>query len=458
MKLNNLRFLLVLCLLIGLTSILPAQKVIQVAAGTDVISGAMATAPTGAIIELTTSGGFYVQTGDINVTKDVTVRAAAGLAAKPTIICGGSNTFNVNGGGLTVSGIKFDDPAGGLYFITVKADTVLKGTNTADFSLRVDNCEFWRCGQRCIYTSDGTMHPLEFLIVTNSRFFDNVKQIIYEKGIRNTPSNPTQPGGAKYIKFENDLIVGTSSASDGYASYIEPANRDSATYTYPTVVLNHLTVDSMAIGGISTYTTPNATITNCIVINMKDTSKYAYQVETGRFANAPRSHIWNSVYNGPHFASYGGTAFALYPDTGKIIKGTPTFTNAGARDYSLTAGSLGKGAGTDGLDIGYIPGGLVATAVETRTDQVPTSFQLSQNYPNPFNPATTIRFSIPKVGKYSVNVFNLLGQKVANLYDGMAAAGEYSVRFDASHLSSGMYIYTLTGDGVNIAKKMLLLK
>jgi len=167
--------------------------------------------------------------------------------------------------------------------------------------------------------------------------------------------------------------------------------------------------------------------------------------------------VWNSVYNGPHFVSYGSSAFAQYPDTAKIMFGTPVFNNAGARDYSLKAGSLGKNAGTDGKDIGYIPAGL-ATAVETYSDLVPEAFQLAQNYPNPFNPATTIQFSISKAGRYSINVYNVLGQKVASLFDKTVAAGSYSIRFDAAHLSSGMYIYTLTGDGVNISKKMALLK
>jgi hypothetical protein len=157
--------------------------------------------------------------------------------------------------------------------------------------------------------------------------------------------------------------------------------------------------------------------------------------------------------------SYGSSTSPgyAYPDTAKILFGTPTFTNAGARDYSLKAGSLGKNAGTDGKDIGYIPSGL-ATDVETFSSQVPTSFQLSQNYPNPFNPTTTIQFSIPKTGRYSIQVFNILGQKVASLFDKETLAGTYRVQFDASRLSSGMYIYTLRGANVNISQKMMLLK
>jgi hypothetical protein len=302
------------------------------------------------------------------------------------------------------------------------------------------------------------MHPLDSVLVTNSLFLDEVKMPFYLKSTHhNTPTNMIQPGGYKYFKLENCLIVGTSSSSDGYATYIEPADRDSATWAYPKVIINHVTVDSMQLGGISTYTTSNATITNCMVINMKDTSKYAYQVEVGRFANAQKSHIWNSIYNGPHFASYGGTAFAVYPDTTKIMFGTPSFTNAGARDYSLKAGSLGKSAGTDGKDVGYIAAGL-ATAIEKYSDQVPVSFQLSQNYPNPFNPTTTIQFTIAKAGIYSLQVFNVLGQRVASLLDKEVSPGVYRLQFDASKLTSGMYVYTLKGANVNISQKMMLLK
>ncbi len=459
MKLNNLRFLLVLCLLIGLTSILPAQTVIKVAAGVDAISAAYATAAKGSIIELTTSGGDYIESNDITITKDITIRAAAGLAAKPIIYGAGANTFYVTNGGLNVSGIAFDDNLHGnalaAYFITVKADTILTSTN---FNLRVDNCAFYRCAQRPIYTSDGTMHALDSLLVTNSIFIDNVKSAIYEKGTRNSSPRGTQPGGCKYLKFENCLVVGTSiGTSDAWSTYIEPANRDSASYTYPKVFINHITTDSSSYGAINTYTTPAAVIQNCICTNLKDTSKYAYGAETGRFAGAIPATIKNCLYDSPHFVTYGSSAFAKYPDTSKIIQGKPVFTNVAILDYSLKAGSPGKGAGTDGRDLGYIPGGLV-TNVESTPGPVPESFQLSQNYPNPFNPATTIQFSISKAGKYSINVFNVLGQKVANLFDRAVAPGNYSVRFDAAHLSSGMYIYTLTGDGVNISKKMALLK
>ncbi len=85
-------------------------------------------------------------------------------------------------------------------------------------------------------------------------------------------------------------------------------------------------------------------------------------------------------------------------------------------------------------------------------------YRLFQNYPNPFNPTTTIQFDIPASGYYSLKVYNSLGQEVTSLADGNKSTGKYSVNFDASNLASGIYIYRLSGNNVNLTKKMLLMK
>ena len=100
---------------------------------------------------------------------------------------------------------------------------------------------------------------------------------------------------------------------------------------------------------------------------------------------------------------------------------------------------------------------LIVTDVRER-DILPTHFSLSQNYPNPFNPTTTLQFSIPRAGSFSLKVFNVLGQEVADLFDKEMSPGGYSARFDAGKLPSGVYIYTLKGSGVTLSKKMAFLK
>lgn len=98
-----------------------------------------------------------------------------------------------------------------------------------------------------------------------------------------------------------------------------------------------------------------------------------------------------------------------------------------------------------------------ATSVK-QLDALPVGYDLSQNYPNPFNPTTNIKFSIPEQGFVTLKVYNTLGQEVATLLNENRSAGTYQVDFNASKLSSGMYIYTLTSNNINISKKMLLMK
>ena len=97
-------------------------------------------------------------------------------------------------------------------------------------------------------------------------------------------------------------------------------------------------------------------------------------------------------------------------------------------------------------------------ASEPLTHPSPVSFSLSQNYPNPFNPVTHIRFDLANAGPVTLDVFNLLGQKVAELVNSPLSAGTYNVSFDASALPTGLYVYQLAADGQTVQKKMMLLK
>jgi 1,4-alpha-glucan branching enzyme len=92
------------------------------------------------------------------------------------------------------------------------------------------------------------------------------------------------------------------------------------------------------------------------------------------------------------------------------------------------------------------------------TDGQPGQFRLYQNYPNPFNPTTNITYDIAQNGKVTLEVFDVVGRKVAELVNETKTAGNYTVRFDASTLSSGIYFARLTSAGTVQTQKMLLLK
>jgi len=99
----------------------------------------------------------------------------------------------------------------------------------------------------------------------------------------------------------------------------------------------------------------------------------------------------------------------------------------------------------------------IVTDIE-KLDIIPTQYDLSQNYPNPFNPATQIRFQLQNTENVSLKVFNLLGQEVATLINESMSSGTYEVTFDASQLTSGVYIYSLSAGNFHASKKMTLLK
>ena len=118
-----------------------------------------------------------------------------------------------------------------------------------------------------------------------------------------------------------------------------------------------------------------------------------------------------------------------------------TLHNMESSDWVSGASSLSKK--------GYVNG---------NDEVIPTQFSLSQNYPNPFNPSTVISFALPTTQNVELSVYNLLGEKVAELVNGNMSAGNHSVTFDASNLTSGIYIYRISAGNFVSVKKLMLLK
>ena len=105
---------------------------------------------------------------------------------------------------------------------------------------------------------------------------------------------------------------------------------------------------------------------------------------------------------------------------------------------------------------------VVSVDDESHLVQAPSEYRVSQNYPNPFNPTTTIEFTTPVDGMVSLDIYNVLGQKIKTLYSGHKSAGSHSVVWDATNASgeamaTGVYIYMLSGANSHIRQKMGLI-
>jgi len=164
------------------------------------------------------------------------------------------------------------------------------------------------------------------------------------------------------------------------------------------------------------------------------------------------------------------------------IDSDPFFRDPGAGDYHLMATACGDlqdspcidagdpdiidsllscewGIGESRSDMGAYGGAdSVMTAIADLPNSLPGNFALLRNYPNPFNPATTVTVELPDDADISLGIYNILGEEVANLYQGYLRAGNHKFEWNASSFNSGVYYARLEDEGRSKSIKMILLK
>ena len=209
--------------------------------------------------------------------------------------------------------------------------------------------------------------------------------------------------------------------------------------------------------GFLTISTLGGKALNNIVTNSDE-----YGIYGGTWVVQDYSDVWN---NNPNYS--GGTAGP------HSISANPLYYNAAVGLYYLTSGSPCINAGNpdpqyndpDGSrnDMGAFPYDPSIPLPKAAGSPLPTAFALAQNYPNPFNPTTTIRFDLPQATNVKLVIYNILGQQVITLVEGLRPAGYHEVVWngrdaDGHAVASGMYLYRLTTDAFVDSKKMVLLK
>jgi hypothetical protein len=316
--------------------------------------------------------------------------------------------------------------------------------------LEIDHCTF-------VNSYKWPFHQTQWL---NAKFTNNI--FYNEGGLSLTPTEAESqdPDGLMFGLINVDTLAANQAGGDTLASqYTIPENQRQV------VVKNNLWYYSPEI---QSYLAANPDVLQPIFMNDRTKAMFA---NDATWPGLVEENTWNQDPMFNDFADLSGAVAkfaqacidvragsthgwdwdgdqATDPDYYKLLIQYPT-----AENFKSYAGLTG----TDGKPIGDLSYWAEYTDVEEEA-AIPTEYTLEQNFPNPFNPTTTINFSLPASGHISLKVFNVLGQEVATLVNGELASGNHEVTFNASKLSSGLYIYRLSGNNVSLTRKMMLLK
>ena len=223
-------------------------------------------------------------------------------------------------------------------------------------------------------------------------------------------------------------------------------------------------------------------------VHVDSTTSYTFMnvTENHTIAASFAANVPTLVSVTPDSAARGDSVNVVFVGTDFIAGVTTINTDAGIDVMSFSvhstdtiyatldiSGSAVLGAHTLSVT-NAVPGGgtsntltfkvLASLSVKDGKNRMPTEYALYQNYPNPFNPSTTIAFDLPQASNVTIGVFNLLGQKVITLLNGVEMSiGTQQITLNGNELTSGIYFYRIEAIGMNgktftSVKRMILMK
>ena len=326
---------------------------------------------------------------------------ASGTGAFVLNASGSQLTYSISFNGLTPTAAHFHNGAAGVASDVVKSLTIVNGTAAG------------------VWSSTDATQPF-----TDSLLVELLRGRLYVNA--HTSANP---GG----EIRGQVLMASGA---GFAVKLDGSQE------VPPVTTN-------ASGTASVVLHPNGTVSyDETVTGITPSAAHFHNAAAGATAGVVRNTtLTNNTVSGTWSSSDATQPLtdALLRELvkGRLYLNVHSSTNPGGEIRGQVVGSTG-----------------LATAVERiGQSELPSAYRLEQNYPNPFNPSTIITFEVGKTSRVALQVYNVIGQLVASLVDGVKEPGVYRVSMQSAALPSGVYFYSLSADGANIqTRKMLLLR
>lgn len=285
--------------------------------------------------------------------------------------------------------------------------------------------------------SDGTIQKAEFYVDGESLSADNTTPFTAEW----TPAKTGEYSIAAVVTDNDGLTVQSNPfvvyVNDGTLTKYEA---EKATYTGQGTITN----STLTSGGKYMDLKDAWTLT---FNDVEVSSAGEYLLVIGYMLNYESPKTQYLVVNGDTISA---VEFTAPSKTSWLMKGVKINLIAGTNEISI------RGY-WNWMSVDYIA--VVSTTVSVKDNfVVPTTVALEQNYPNPFNPATNITYTLPNSGRVKLDIFDITGQKITTLIDGVENAGMHVVRFNAKNIASGVYFYRIQFNSTTLTKSMLLLR
>ena len=271
-----------------------------------------------------------------------------------------------------------------------------------------------------------------------------------------TITNGSANGGGIYCEMSNPTITLLSINSN-----IAENEGGGIWLSYSDMVINNVTISNNSSsnygGGICLNSNSTIAIINSILWN-NETGISGDEVSFGMDgSNSNVTISYSNIQGGEEGIldnANGGSVTWLDGN----IDADPLFCNPDSGDYTLAENSPCVGTGENGANMGAFDVGCDSILSIEPELIIPVEFTLHQNYPNPFNPVTKIRFDLPEDADVRLAVYDVLGREVAELVSGRVLSGFHEVIWDASDVSSGVYLCQLTTLNSVITNKMVVVK